>query len=134
MIAPPVAAAPALAPAADLTVGVSGTHPGSSSVTVVVANAGPHAAASPTVQLSLRRAPRYVPAGCTLSQNQLSVSCSFGVIPTGRQSRVSIAVADGTDVVRVRVLSSTGDPTPANNVWSVVSNAITVERAVNGVS
>ena len=133
--APPVVAAPQpQAAAADLVVGVSGATHGSSNVTVVVTNGGPHAAAAPTVQLNLRRAARNLPSGCTTSQNQLTVSCSFGAVPSGRQGRVAIGVVDGTDVVQVRVLSITGDPAPANNVWSSASGGITIDRDLNGVS
>ena len=64
---------------------------------------------------------------------QLSLSCSLGTLALNRQTHVDVPVADGTDVVNVRVLSSTTDPVPVNNVWSVVQGGISLDRSLSGV-
>jgi hypothetical protein len=128
-----VGPAPTQLPSADLAVSVNGNGPGSSSVTVVVANLGPQAAAAPRVELALRRGARNVPAGCSSSANGLVLTCSLGTVAAYRHGGLTIGVVDGSDVVYARVLSSTSDPVPANNVWSVVAG-MTLDRPLSPAS
>jgi DNA-directed RNA polymerase specialized sigma24 family protein len=129
-----VAAPPPPTPTADLSLAISGAHHGSWSVTVVVRNAGPQAAAAPTVEFVLRRLPRGVPAGCSPNPARLTMACSVGTLAANRQVHVDVVVVDGTDVVGVRVLSSTTDPNQANNLWTILPGSISLDRPLSGLS
>jgi DNA-directed RNA polymerase specialized sigma24 family protein len=131
---PTIVAVPTPAPTADLALATSGTYHGSVTVTVVVKNAGPQAAAAPNVDFVLRRLPRSVPAGCSANHTRLTVSCSFGTLAANRHVQVGLSVVDGPDVVGVRVLSSTLDPKPANNLWTILPGSISLDRPLTGLS
>jgi DNA-directed RNA polymerase specialized sigma24 family protein len=135
VINPPaiVAVPPPPTPTADLSLAIAGAHHGSATVTVVVRNAGPQAAAAPTVEFVLRRLPRGVPAGCSPNPTRLTMACSVGTLGANRQVQLGVAVVDGIDVVGVRVLSSTADPNQADNLWTILPGSISLDRPLSGV-
>jgi DNA-directed RNA polymerase specialized sigma24 family protein len=137
--APPVtppsvmATVPSGAPSADLALSVSGTQHRSIGVNVVVTNVGPQAAAAPTVEFFLRRLPRGMPGGCSIDSGRLTMTCSLGTLAAGRHAHLTVSVGDGADVAGVRVTSTTVDPVPANNLWTLLPG-LSLDRSLTGAN